>query len=201
MPSNRWWAVFIGVTAVELLLLVKLLIGQPSIEIFITIVVVAALLVLILRIEDIKSVTINKNGLDAKLSKFEEKVEKRVNKIQDNLKDEVKEKVNQLGDDINDLLISTVLDAYEYITLRKINGEEKNDNYEFNYPKGQDLLERLRNRGLIEEKNNDSIFNDLSNRSIKAREHFSITERGKKYLTAINQKGLGKALEKIVKLT
>ncbi len=188
--ASKWWAVFLSVVTVEILLLVKLLTSQATIELLLAIGVVTVLLVLTLRIEDITNLALKKDGLEAKLSaKISEVAEK------------VEVKVDQLGNDINALLISTVLDAYEYITLRKITGEEPNDKYDFNYPKGQDLLERLRNRGLIDEMGGNTIFHDRSNREIKLKEHFLITERGKRYLEALNQKGLGDELEIIAMRT
>lgn len=184
MTSSKWWAVFLAIITIELLLLIKLLTSQTSIELLLAIAVVSVLLILTLRIEDLSGVAITKDGLEAKL---------------DRIKDEVKDKVGQLGDDINELLISTVLDAYEYITLRKITGDEFDDNYQFNYPKGQDLLERLRNRGLIDEVGGNSIFNDRNNRPINVRQHFIITDRGRKYLEALERKGLDKELERVAK--
>lgn len=184
MKSSRWWAVFLAVVTVEIILLIKVLTSQATIELLLAIGVVTILVVLTLRIEDLSGVSLSKDGLEAKLN---------------SIKEEVKDKVGQLGDDINELLISTVLDAYEYITLRKIIGSEQDDSYQFNYPKGQDLLERLRNRGLIDEIGVNSIFNDRNNRAINVREHFVITERGKRYLNALDQKGLGKELENIAK--
>ncbi|MDZ8055328.1 MAG: hypothetical protein RMX68_028655 [Aulosira sp. ZfuVER01] len=186
MKSSRWWAVFLAVVTVEVILLIKLLTSQATIEILFTIGVVTVLLVLTLRIEDLSGVSLSKDGLEAKLNI---------------IKEEVKDKVSQLGDDINELLISTVIDAYEYITLRKITGDEKDDSYEFNYPKGQDLLERLRNRGLIDEMGGNSLFKDRSNRPINVRKNFVITERGNRYLNALDHKGLGKELENIAKKT
>ncbi|OUL19262.1 hypothetical protein BV378_33660 [Nostoc sp. RF31YmG] len=186
MASSRWWAVFLAVVTVEVILLIKVLTSQATIELLLAIGVVAILLILTLRIEDLSGVSLSKDGLEAKLN---------------SIKEEVKDKVSQLGEDINELLISTVLDAYEYITLRKITGDEKNDSYQFNYPKGQDLLERLKNRGLIDEIGSNSIFNDKSNRPINVRSHFVITERGKRYLDALNHKSLGKELENIAKRT
>ncbi|OUL20214.1 hypothetical protein [Nostoc sp. 106C] len=186
MASSRWWAVFLAVVTVEVILLIKVLTSQATIELLLAIGVVAILLILTLRIEDLSGVSLSKDGLEAKLN---------------SIKEEVKDKVSQLGEDINELLISTVLDAYEYITLRKITGDEKNDSYQFNYPKGQDLLERLRNRGLIDEIGGNSIFNDKSNRPINVRSHFVITERGKRYLDALDHKSLGKELENIAKRT
>lgn len=190
MTSSRWWAVFLAVVTVEVLLLVKLLTSQATIELLLAIGVVTVLLVLTLRIEDISDLNFSKDGLEARLSA-------KISKVAEN----VEGKVDQLGNDINALLISTVLDAYEYITLRKVTGEEPNDKYDFNYPKGQDLLERLRNRGLIDEMGGNTIFNDRSNREIELKKHFLITERGKRYLEALNQKGLDEELDIIAKRT
>jgi hypothetical protein len=190
MASSRWWAVFLAVATVEVLLLIKLLTSQATIELLLAIGVVTILLVLTLRIEDLSDLNLTKDGLEARLSA-------RISKVAEN----VEVKVDQLGNDINSLLISTVLDAYEYITLRKITGDEPNDKYDFNYPKGQDLLERLRNRGLIDEMGGNTIFNDRGNREIELRKHFLITDRGKRYLEALNQKGLGEELDIIAKRT
>jgi hypothetical protein len=190
MASSRWWAVFLAIAIIEIILLIKLLTSQSTIEPLLAIGVVTVLLVLTLRIEDISGLTLNKDGLEARLSE-------KISKVAEN----VEVKVDQLGSDINALLISTVLDAYEYITLRKITGKEPNDKYDFNYPKGQDLLERLRNRGLIDEVGGNTIFNDRSSRAIELKEHFLITERGKRYLEALNQKGLGEELDIIAKRT
>jgi hypothetical protein len=200
IESPRWLA-FFGVATVEVVLLIKLLNSQSTpIELLVAICVVAAILVLTPRIEDLIKFNVGKDGLQAELSKLTEKTEKvesQVNRLGDDIKEDVKSKVDQLGEDINDLLISTVLDAYEYITLEKIRGKKESVGYEFNYPKGQDLLERLRNRGLIEETNNNSIFNDRNNRTINLRDHFVITQRGNSYLDAINNKGIGEGLAKI----
>ncbi|MCG9893442.1 MAG: hypothetical protein MH252_20505 [Thermosynechococcaceae cyanobacterium MS004] len=174
--SLGWWIVLVGVFVTEIVLLIKLSTSQESTkEILLAIIVVSALLVLILRIEDVINFAISKDGVKADLNRVEQKVD-------------------QLGSDINALLISTVLDAYEYITLRKISGEDPDDRFEFNRPKGQDLLERLRNRRLIKEIYDGTIFSDKSNRSIKLREHFIIDKRGREYLEAINQKGIGQQL-------
>jgi hypothetical protein len=201
MSSLRWWAVFLGVATVEGILLIKLVNSQVTVDLLFAIGVVTVLLILTLRIEDLSGFTFSKDGLEAKLERLTQKVEGQVNQIGNEIKQDVKNKVNQLGDDINDLLISTVLDAYEYITLQKVKGDEQDDSYQFNYPKGQDLLERLRNRGLIEEKSSYSIFSDRNNRAINVREHFSITDRGQRYLDVLNYKGIGKELENIAKRT
>lgn len=190
MASSRWWAVFLAISTVEVLLLVKLLTSQATIELLLAIGVVTTLLMLTLRIEDLSNLNVTKDGLEARLTA-------KISKVAEN----VEVKVDQLGNDINALLISTVLDAYEYITLRKITGDESNDKYDFNYPKGQDLLERLRNRGLIDEMGSNTIFNNRDNREIELRKHFLITNRGKRYLDALNQKGLGEELDIIAKRT
>jgi hypothetical protein len=63
-------------------------------------------------------------------------------------------------------------------------------------------LERLKNRGLIEEKaKGKSIFNDRSDRSINVRDSFLITEKGERYLQAIDDRGLGDELKRIATTT
>lgn len=189
---SRWWAVFLLIATVELLLLIKLLNSGSSIELLLTIGIVAALLVLILRIEDLSNLSVTRDGISAQLSQLQSDVKGVDKKV-----DQVEGNISQLENDINALLISTVLDAFEYITLLKVKGEEVNDKYEFNYPKGQDLLERLRNRGLVKEIGGNSIFNDRKDRTIKLRDHFSITERGERYLQALTQNKLDRDLRTI----
>jgi hypothetical protein len=151
--KSKWWAVFLGVFVVEVILLVKLLTSQATTELLFSIGVVTLLLVLTLSIDRLIGISFSADGLEAKLSEFKEKIEDEVHEVGDKIKtkvDRLGNDISTLGDDINSLLISTVLDAFEYITLKKITGQEENDDYDFN-PKGQDLLERLRNRGLIDE--------------------------------------------------
>jgi hypothetical protein len=107
------------------------------------------------------------------------------------------QKTHDLESSISDILMSTVLDAYEYITLLKITGEVEDPRYLFSQDKGQPLLERLRNRGLIKERGTDSIFKGRTNIELNIREHFVITDQGQKFLSAIDRRGLGDALKKI----
>ncbi len=60
-----------------------------------------------------------------------------------------KEEVDKLGEELDTLLIATILDSYEYVTLQKVKGNRKNDNYVIN-PDGRDQLKRILNRGLID---------------------------------------------------
>jgi hypothetical protein len=108
------------------------------------------------------------------------------------------QRTHDLESSITDILMSTVLDAYEYITLLKITGAEQNPGYLFSRDKGQALLERLKNRGLIEEGGNDSIFKNNTDRWIdNIKDHFIISKQGQKFLDAIDSRGLGDALKKI----
>ena len=92
--------------------------------------------------------------------------------------------VDSLSKSIDDLLLGTVLDAFEYVTLQDI--KDKTDRqYDIN-PSGYALLERLRNRGLIEDGN--SILNDRTPRKIQLKGSFSITALGLKYLDLVNNK-------------
>lgn len=179
--KKRWWSVFLSLLAIEVVFLIKMLTTDVTLELLFSILIMAVLMTLVLRIENLNSLSITREGLEAKLT-------------------QVEQKVDQIGDDIDRLLISTVLDAYEYITLKKIRGDKKDDQYYFSYQKGRDLLERLRNRGLIEEKQESPIFNSQTIQDpINLRSHFLITELGINYLEAINNKGLGQELEKIIK--
>jgi hypothetical protein len=206
ISSRKWWATFVGLLTLESILMYKILTSEASTNLLIFSAFVAILLFLLLIIDRIAKVTANGEGVsievyEQKLSNLEKTLKEQVNQVGDDVKEDVKNKVGQLGEDINDLLFLTILDAYEYITLKKARGDELDDSYEFNYPKGQDLIERLRNRGLIEERENRLKFNGENQGNINIREFFSITDRGNKYLDALNQKGLGKELETIAKRT
>lgn len=112
-----------------------------------------------------------------------------------NAKFATKEEVNELGDELDTLLVGTVLDSYEFITLQKVQGKRL-DNFSIN-PSGLALLERLVNRGLIEEKTIGKVFADRNERIIPLRQCFSLTPKGEKYLQVVEKKGISQELEKI----
>jgi hypothetical protein len=115
-----------------------------------------------------------------------------------NLKLEISDlnkKVDTLSGAIDDLLLGTVLDAFEYVTLQDLK-EKKENEFSIN-PSGYALLERLRNRGLIKEESN--VLNDRSERKISLNKSFSITEQGCRYLKAVDDKGIGQNLRQIAK--
>lgn len=206
ISSSKWWATFVALLTIEVLLIFKILTSEASASLQIFAGFVVILLFLLLIIDRIAKLTANKEGVsievyEQKLRQFEKNIEMKVDQVGNNVKQDVKSQVGQLGEDINDLLFLTILDAYEYITLKKVRGDESDDGYQFNYPKGQDLIERLRNRGLIEEKENKLQFSSENQRRINLRNYFFITDRGNKYLDALNQKGLGEELETIARRT
>jgi hypothetical protein len=106
-----------------------------------------------------------------------------------------KEEVNELEDELDILLVGTVLDSYEFITLEKIQGKRQ-DKFSIN-PSGIALLERLINRGLVEEKARDVVLGDKKEREIKLRDFFWITKKGDKYLQVVEKKGINIELGKI----
>jgi hypothetical protein len=106
-------------------------------------------------------------------------------------------RVERLENNISDILIATVLDAYEYVTLQKIAGADRDGSYFFNSPEGQNLLERLRNRGLVAERHG-GMFDNRTDRNINVRDHFVITPLGEKFLRAADARGLGQELRRIV---
>jgi hypothetical protein len=106
-----------------------------------------------------------------------------------------KEEVNRLEGEIDTLLVGTILDSYEYITLQKVSGKRE-DRYAIN-PSGLAQLERLVNRGLIEEKSGSSVFQDKTDRSVALRDYFLITPKGEGYLEVVDSKELGSELERI----
>ena len=178
--ETRWWSILLGLFAIEVAFLYQLITNGSSIELITAIIIIATLIVLTLRVQDLLGIQIDRNGIKAELTKDFA----------------TKQEITDLEKNFDNLLISTVIDSYEYITLLKLNNEEE-DKYNFTYPKGRDLLERLRNRGLIEEKNlnedqNNSIFkNDVhKNQPIKLQDHFVITEKGQQYIIAIKQRNL-----------
>lgn len=96
----------------------------------------------------------------------------------------LEKQVDSLSESIDELLLTTVLDAFEYVTLNDLQ-EERDRKYKIN-PSGYALLERLRNRGLIEDKKN--VLDDPKSREIQLKESVSITDLGRKYLKLVNNK-------------
>jgi hypothetical protein len=109
---------------------------------------------------------------------------------------DLKQEVATLSEEIDNLLLGTVLDAFEYVTLRDLK-EETEIEFSMN-PSGYALLERLRNRGLIKDERN--VLADRNERKIVLHKSFSITEQGCRYLKAVDDKGIGQDLEKIAGL-
>lgn len=105
-------------------------------------------------------------------------------------------KVDTLSGTIDDLLLGTVLDAFEYVTLLNLK-ENKEVEFSIN-SSGYALLERLRNRGLIQEESN--VLDDREARKIQLNKSFSITEQGHRYLKAVDDKGIGQDLIRIANL-
>ncbi|NEO54328.1 MAG: hypothetical protein F6K54_15295 [Okeania sp. SIO3B5] len=198
MKLARWWAVFLILTTIETIFLAKLLTNNISVELLVAITLIAIVIFFTLRVEDLNRISIKKDGIEANLlDKVKEDVKKDV-------KEDVKKDVEKIEGDIQQLLIAVVLDAYDYITLKKINGDEKDDSYNINRPNEEYLLEKLRNRGLIEEKkNSESGFEKIKNRgnsrlTLQLSDYFSITDQGEKYLNVINQYKLEPELKKIL---
>jgi hypothetical protein len=201
ISSPKWWAIFLGFSTIEVLLIIKILTSQPSTNLLIFAGLIIILLFLLLVIDRIAKITANKDGFsfevyEKQLNKIEENIEKKVSQAADNVKNVVSDQVSNLDGNISDILFFTLFDVYEYITLKKISGAEMNDSYSIN-PKGKELLERLINRALIEENNVQFIFTLMDNTVIHLREHFKLTDRGKKFMKSISDKGLGEELETI----
>jgi hypothetical protein len=109
----------------------------------------------------------------------------------------LKQEVATLSEEIDNLLLGTVLDAFEYVTLRDL--KDKNDiEFKIN-PSGLALLERLRNRGLLKAESNVFDFDNRSERKITLHKVFSITEQGCRYLKAVEDKGIAQSLIDISK--
>jgi hypothetical protein len=94
-----------------------------------------------------------------------------------------KESVDKIGDRVDTLLLGLILDSYEYMTLQAIHGERNADKYDINR-KGEDQLERLINRELIEIKG-DQSFLRKHDTTIQLREHFALKEKGIIYLNLV----------------
>ena len=98
--------------------------------------------------------------------------------------EDLERQVGSLSESIDELLLGTVLDAFEYVTLEDLKDEI---DIEFNINRsGYALLERLRNRGLIEDTNR--VLDDRTERKIQLKESFFITNLGLKYLDLVDKK-------------
>ncbi len=72
--STKWWAAFTCIAFLEAVLLMMLLSGQASIQLLIAIVIIAMLLFLIPRLDEVISLTFDRGKIDAKLSTLGKKV-------------------------------------------------------------------------------------------------------------------------------
>jgi hypothetical protein len=107
LAPARWWAAFISLALIEAVLLFKLLTSETSGELLISISVIALLLVLSPRISDLISITLNKEGLEAKLADIEEDLNEAKSEI---------EKANKKIDEL--FLLSMSIEMYE--NLKKL---------------------------------------------------------------------------------
>lgn len=107
-----------------------------------------------------------------------------------------KEEMTELGEKLDYLVMGTILDAYEFVTLLRVQGS-RSDRFSIN-PSGFALLERLCNRGLIEENVGDKVLNNPQERQVNLRNHFTLTKKGERYLQVVEKMGIGRELEAIV---
>ena len=60
LSPAKWWAVFIGIATVEVLLLIKLLVYRSSTDLLVSICAIAVLLILTLRVQDLESISFDR---------------------------------------------------------------------------------------------------------------------------------------------
>ena len=199
MSSTRWWAVFAGIAAFELVLLIKLSISGATVPLLITIGLIAILLLLILRIEELDSLIISRTKLEAKLT---QQVENRVNQVGDEIKDNVKdvekrqEKTEKRQEELQE-----IIDALS-VALEGITTKYERDHLEKLRPNAGDMvkfgpnffeeIERLDSIGFIEPIKRDGIIamkNEHGNNGEKLylREYVKLTNKGKNYLNIVGR--------------
>jgi hypothetical protein len=84
IPGKQWWAAFIVIATIEVVLLIKLLTNQPSLELLIPIVVIAVFMGLMLRIEDIRSLSLTQEGIKTELSTIRNELSEAQKTIEEN---------------------------------------------------------------------------------------------------------------------
>jgi hypothetical protein len=72
--STKWWAAFTCIAFLEAILLIMLLSGQTSIQLILAIVVIAMLLFLSPRLDDVISFTFDRGSFDNKINSMNKKV-------------------------------------------------------------------------------------------------------------------------------
>jgi len=72
--STKWWAAFTCIAFLEAILLVMLLSGQTSIQLLLAIVVIATLLFLTPRLDDVIAFTFERGTFESKLSAINKKI-------------------------------------------------------------------------------------------------------------------------------
>lgn len=81
---KKWWAAFIGIATVEVVLLIKFLTNEPSLELLIPIVVLAVFMGLMPRIEDITSLSLTQEGIKTELSTIRNELSEAQKTIEEN---------------------------------------------------------------------------------------------------------------------
>ena len=72
--STKWWAAFTCIAFLEAILLVMLLSGQTSVQLIVAIIVIAMLLFLIPRLDDVVSFTFDRGSFETKLGTINKKI-------------------------------------------------------------------------------------------------------------------------------
>lgn len=164
--NKQWAAIFIGLTGIEAGLLYKLIAGQSPISPTVLIIAVCTfgiLLLLSVKVESLRSISMTREGFEAKLDKLQTKTSENEKTL------------------ANVLLLSMGDDAYR--NLRKL---ADGTFLEFEKPHYMGLeteLYHLRNLGYVRlnEGNARSIF-EIPEKGPRLLDYVSVTDKGRKYL-------------------
>jgi hypothetical protein len=168
LSPAKWWAVFIGIATVEVLLLIKLLVYRSSTDLLVSICAIAVLLILTLRVQDLESISFDKNGIQAKLRYLEAGLSEAQAEIEAN-----KEKIDNL------FLLS--MGPALYTNLKKIASGHFGKYHKPNDGGLEHELRHLRNIGYIEIK--DNSISKIPEYGEKLSEYVWATETGKDFVT------------------
>lgn len=182
---SQWWAVFLGIITVEIILLAKLLIGQSSTELLIAIGVTSVLLLLTLRIDDLVKVQLGKKGMSVELAEKVKQVEEKQGEISD-IQSQQQEEIEHIAG----FLISNLLSRHERGFLKTLASDKP-----FSYTDKTNFeedLKRLRELCLVRS-SSDSPLNirDIPPSSSNLKNFVSISKRGHMCLKFMKLSSLG----------
>lgn len=168
LSKNTWWAVILGIAAIQSTLLVKLMqMNEPSTGLFIAITVITVLLLLGLRIQDIETIATGKDGIQATLRTLEQEVSQVNTKIEENKARVDNAFLLSMGDKMYGNLLKLASNNFGHYKKTPGGGFD-------------DELHHLRNIGYIKVVNDS--FGSFPEEGEELSDHIEVTATGREFI-------------------